>query len=323
MIREPTEYDVKNLLSSSGIRYEDRGHYYSLRCPFHKNGMEKTPSSALYKNNWNFVCFTCGKSVSFPFLYKELNGSFWNEHASVNLLDKKTYATKHNFTEKERLTYAITDGIVTDVFSNEKALAYCKSRGISSDFMQEFRFQATDLCKFNNGSIWQDRLLIPIDYENKPYSIEGRDYTRRQPHKCLYPKNSMVDVCFNQNNLKKNTPLVVCEGLMDIHEIWTSITKNVTATFGVKLSVKQKEFLKDCKDLILFIDDDEAGRNSINIFEDFMENNFRVAIVKGTDAGGATPSQCYLAIKNSVNYGDFIVENSGLFEEKKLTLLKT
>ena len=57
MIREPTEYEARNLLLSSGIRFEDKGHYYSIRCPFHKNGMEKQASAALYKANWFFKCF--------------------------------------------------------------------------------------------------------------------------------------------------------------------------------------------------------------------------------------------------------------------------
>jgi len=115
--------------------------------------------------------------------------------------------------------------------------------------------------------------------------------------------------------LDKSKPLIVCEGIMDIHKIWSSINKNVTCTFGMSLSDGQKEFLKDASDVILFIDDDEAGHKSVSIFEKFMVNDFRVAVVQGTDPGGANINQISIALSKSVSWVDFIMNEVKLFDK--------
>lgn len=323
MLREPTEYEARELLISSGVRFEDRGHYYSIRCPFHKNGMEKVPSAVLYKKNWFFKCFTCATNLSFSKLYEELKHQPWNEHGTIQLTEQRLYEQRlYQSTETARKTFNIIEGRVTEVYDNAKALVYCRSRSLSDAFIKEFGIKATDLCQFENKKIWKDRLLIPIYYKGSLYSLEGRDYTREQIPKCLYPKDAKVDICFNQDNLRSDEPLVVCEGLMDIPKIWDHFTKNVTVTFGVSLTHNQKSYLKHHKDIILFIDDDAAGHSSIDFFESFMENDFRVAVVKDKDPGDSTPEEIEKALKYALPYGDFIVEHSGLFNRQKLSLCR-
>ena len=124
-----------------------------------------------------------------------------------------------------------------------------------------------------------------------------------------------MDICFNQHNLDKSKSLIVCEGIMDIHKIWSEISKNVTCTFGVSLSDGQKEFLKDASNIVLFIDDDEAGHKSVTIFEKFMSKDFKVAVVPGTDPGGADLRQLNTALSKAVSWVDFLVEDVKLFEK--------
>jgi DNA primase len=164
--------------------------------------------------------------------------------------------------------------------------------------------------------------LIPINLEGKPYSLEGRDYTRQQFPKCLYPKGCKTDICFNQDNLNKDDLLIVCEGLMDIHKIWTDITKNVTCTFGVSLSEGQKKFLESASNLVLYVDDDPAGHNSVNIFEKFMQRDFKVAITKGKDPGDATVQEAEVAIKNSILWVDWMLNEIDVFEKSDSFSLK-
>jgi hypothetical protein len=260
MLRSPSEAEAREFLLSSGVRFSDKGDYYSIFCPFHHN--TKTASAALYKDKWLFKCFCCGATYSFYKLYKELKGKPWDEHGSFSMVQ---VSVKDTLSGISRDTFAIEEGRVTSVYDNAKALAYCRSRDVSDEFMRFFEFQASDLCRFkrvdkdDSGGIWRDRLLIPINLNGKPYSLEGRDYTRKQIPKCLYPKHCQTDICFNQDNLNTLKPLIVCEGIMDIHKIWANIDKNVTCTFGVSLSVGQKEFLKNIPNIILFIDDDAAG----------------------------------------------------------------
>jgi len=314
MLRQPTEIDARELLVSSGIRFLDKGEYYSIFCPFHNN--KRTASASLYKDRWLFKCFGCGTTYSFSKFYEALKGKPWNEHGSFNMIP---IPVKDTLSNVYREMYAIEDGQVTSVYDNAKALDYCRKRGVSDEFMQCFDFQASDLCKFKKinkndpVSIWRDRLLIPINLNGKPYNLEGRDYTGKQTPKCLYPKHCKMNICFNQDNLDKSKPLIVCEGIMDIHKIWSNVDRNVTCTFGVSLSEGQKEFLKDAQNIILFIDDDLAGHGSVSTFEKFMSYDFEVAIIGGTDPGGANVKQINDALSKAVSWVDFLMEDTNLF----------
>jgi hypothetical protein len=316
MLRNPTESDARELLLSSGIRFSDKGDYYSIFCPFHQN--TKTASAALYKDRWLFKCFGCDTVYSFAKLYEELKGKPWDEHGSFSMVP---VSRKDTMPELSRRAFSITEGRITSVYDNAKALAYCRDRGVSDEFMQFFNFQASDLCKFEKDDgedkavVWEDRLLIPVTLNDEPYNLEGRDYTRKQIPKCLYPKHCKMDICFNQGNLDRSKPLIVCEGIMDIHRIWSDINKNVTCTFGISLSDGQKDFLKDATNVILFIDDDEAGHKSVSIFEKFMNHDFKVAVVSGTDPGGADLNQLNTALSKAVSWVDFIMEDVKLFDK--------
>jgi DNA primase len=320
MLRIPTEYDARELLLSTGVWFRDKGGYFSIKCPYHN---EKTPSAALYKDRWLFKCFACNEIRSFTKFYEDLKHKPWNEHGEFSLAQPKRNID--SLPERSREAYEIIEGRVTSVYDNIKALHYCREREISNDFMQYFNFMATDLCKFRpiidfeghplRSALWRDRLLIPIEYQGKPYSIEGRDYTRQQFPKCLYPKGCKTDILFNQDKINLKEALIVCEGLMDIHKIWTHITDNVTCTFGVSLTERQRQFLQSAKNIILFIDDDIAGHNSVNIFEEFMQNDFKVACVNGKDPGAATIQECETAIKNAVLWVNFMLGSIEVFEK--------
>jgi DNA primase len=327
MLRQPTEIDARSLLLSTGVWFQDKEGYFQIKCPYHN---EKKPSAALYKDRWLFKCFACGETRGFSKFYEDLKHEPWNEHGEFSL--KRYRRELESLTNKQRETYEIIEGRVTSVYDNPKALEYCRSRNIDDKFMQFFEFHATDLCKFKlhtgrdgkpiRSTLWRDRLLIPIDLNGNHYSLEGRDYTRQQFIKCLYPKDCTTDICFNQDNLNKDDLLIVCEGLMDIHRIWASITKNVTCTFGVSITEKQKIFLQSASNLVLYIDDDFAGKKSVAIFEKFMQRDFRVAVTKGKDPGDATVQEAEYAIKNSILWVDWMLNEIDVFKKPGLIALR-
>jgi DNA primase len=157
---------------------------------------------------------------------------------------------------------------------------------------------------------------------------EGRDYTREQQKKVLYPVNTSVNFIFNLAALDTEQTLIVVEGLMDVHKIWQWITANVTCTFGIQLKEYQKKQLSAFRDIILFIDDDEAGRRSIGLFEEFYPYDFRVAIAKGPDPqnmekiGRKDPGDCSrqeleTALENAVLFNTFLMEDIGVFPERE------
>jgi hypothetical protein len=66
--------------------------------------------------------------------------------------------------------------------------------------------------------------------------------------------------------------------------------------------------------LILFIDDDTAGRGSVSTFEKFMGCDFRVAVVPGMDPGAANESQLRQALASAVSWVDFLMAEARLFD---------
>jgi DNA primase len=85
MLRQPTEADARELLLSTGTKFQDKGDYFSILCPYHN---ENKPSAALYKDKWLFKCFACGETHGFAKFYEYLKGEPWSEHGEFSI---KTY----------------------------------------------------------------------------------------------------------------------------------------------------------------------------------------------------------------------------------------
>jgi len=117
--------------------------------------------------------------------------------------------------------------------------------------------------------------------------------------KVLYPINSNVcDTLFNYDNLEKNKILFLVEGIGSISKIWSNVSKNVTCFFGVKLSFKQLELLKEFETIYHIPDFDEAGYNSVVLLNsELTKNNYNVIDTRVEDT-----SEYYVSeIKNRKN----------------------
>lgn len=311
MNAEPTDYDIRQFFVEQGVKFVELSNRFSIVCPFHD---DHDASATLYKDRKYFECFACGKKYFFKTWYKVAKGKSWDDGRELILTRPKQHTIE--LSSAMRRTVDFEDGVITSVYDNVHALEYCRSRGVNDEFIKTFNLSASELCKIN-GKVWVNRLLIPVKEDGKDYSLEGRDYRKDQKAKCLYPKDSPIDTLFNIDGIDYSKPLVVVEGTMDLHKIWQHVTKNVVATFGIMIPSKQQDILKKHSDLILFIDDDKAGRQSISIFEKFMPYNFRVAIVRGEDPGSSTIPQLEQAISEAKPFGKFLIDDLGIFPEKE------
>lgn len=103
--------------------------------------------------------------------------------------------------------------------------------------------------------------------------------------KTLYPKGSLLGkpTIWNFENLDKDKPLYVCEGLATIPRLYSELDTNVTATFGVNITEKQWELLNQFKKIIIIKDDDEAGDSFVNQFKNNCMAEVLVANTKLKD----------------------------------------
>lgn len=240
---------------------------------------------------------------------KDVASTFFTKDLSPQKIREKFY--------QNEISIDITEGKIRNDFQ-ETPLAeeYCERRMLTREFREKFDVGYTISCKVN-GTPFRNRVCVPIVENGKLISIEGRDFLGSQKPKVLYPKGGSVSTLFNIDNLDRKKPLIVVEGLMDLAKIWKFVSKNVTTTFGIKVTKKQQELLNQFDDIVLFPDDDDGGREFIKIFNKFYYHDYKIVIVKGKDPGDASVEEIKSAMKESINSTEFLLYDYDLLHKKK------
>lgn len=312
--------DIQNVLGSLGIsRIKDKGDYYMFSSPFRA---DKNPSMVCYKSSQYCRDFGGDFSGSLNWLCKTLTGKSLFQYLGIarpHLKDtefKETLKKREEFPIGER-SISIDGKIWKNIHSNDVVEKFCESRYLTDEFIQHFDIGYCYDIKVN-GTRFINRLCIPVYEEGKLICIEGRDFTRKQSKKVLYPKNGTVSTLFNLSELSTEEPLVIVEGLMDISKIWTHITKNVTTTFGIQLTGRQEELINRFKHVILFPDGDDGGHRFISNLDSAYEREFDVVIEEGFDPDELSLSAMKRAFDNRIPANEWMMKNSGLLEKKNL-----
>jgi hypothetical protein len=314
-------YPVKSLLENIGLRnIKEKEDYFIFSSPFRK---DTNPSMALYKSNLFCLDFAGDYRASLHGLIKELTGETLYSYTNIDPAKLSSSVFRASLRTDDRSHFieerppVKQGGILYPVSHDSLASFYAKERFLFLDFQEAFNIKMSYDATFN-GTPFRNRICIPVVQNKKLLSMEGRDYTRRQKPKVLYPKGGTVSTLFNLDNLDKKAPLVIVEGILDMPKIWKFFTKNVTTTFGVMITSKQKELLLQFDDIILFSDGDEAGEEMISSFDNFYDQEFRVARIEGKDPGDAFTKEIGKALDNAVTSGEYFLNKSNLFEKPKV-----
>ncbi len=324
-------YPVRSLLEDLGIdKIEENTQRYKFSSPFRE---DKNPSSVLYKNNLYCVDFSSGFEGSIFKLVREITGQNLYTYCGIdtNSLSDSVFSSslkgrkpKRTFEDisQEKKAVRTRGKINRNKYARPDVRDYCQERFLFDDFWEHFNLSWTEFSIFNGFEDvpFRNRVLIPITEGGKTLSVEGRDFTGRQSKKALYPRGGTVSTLFNLDDLDRTEPLVIVEGILDIPKIWKFFTKNITTTFGIHLTRRQKQLLGDFSNIILFPDDDEAGKRMIYNFDEFLEVDFRVATVSGKDPGDAKIREIGKALDSAKSFIDFQLEDSGLFEKENPNL---
>jgi len=316
---------VVSLLNLSNLK--DFSNYYSFLCPFHN---EKNNSFIIYKNTGKYICFSCGEEGSLYDLVKRLTGKSiykflginYNNYTFINSLNRDKDKDNSRFKKIQEIKNKdiVIENSFKSVYDNKQVLDYLYSRDVNESIINDFNIQYTEYSLIN-GTKFYKRIITPIYYNNKILSYEGRDYTRRQLPKVLYPKNTSVNNCIlNIDKLDINNTLYVVEGFMDIIKIYKYISKNVTCIFGAKISDYQIELLKQFKEFVIIPDNDEAGEATILKLEEYMDKEFYIAkLDKSKDCGDASIEEIEVAIKNKKLSVDYFIDKNDLFSKENIS----
>lgn len=294
-------YPVEAILAQMGLQnVQDKGRYFIFSSPYRE---DKNPSMVLYKNNLMCVDFGTNFKRHFFSFFREVYGQqlldFLNvpkaERGDFPLFQKPLIREKKEQSEPQKELYI--EGTISPNFgSNPQAKRYLEERQVSPEFIEYFmvshthrafiQMKAINVPAETQGTPFYNRICVPIYAGGKLISIEGRDYTRRQRAKVVYPRGSSPShILFNLDNLDRKKPLVIVEGIMDMTRIWDYITKNVTTIFGANISESQKRLIREFDHVIVFPDVDHAGESMVREFFKFYDRDFYIAQLPYSDPG--------------------------------------
>lgn len=337
-------YTVEQLLTELGCKnVKDSDNRWVASSPFRT---DRHPSFWMYKDTLHWEDPGEGLKGSINDLCWRLKGQSLAKYLKFNKEEQRNSAfLPKRKTEKVRTFVRSRDynpndfelvvegsGIDYRLQNHPEALEYAQSRFMTKEFINFFHVgycrdsriylkkKGENPSEGTNRLRFYKRLIIPIIEGGVIASVEGRDITRHQTPKCLYPASyegqiggSTYRSLFNIDNLDRNKTLIVCEGIMDTVRIWQYITKNVTCTYGCSIKTRQQEVLKEFSDIIVFSDSDAGGLVAMEHMDKFYPHDFRVAQLPSGDPGDEinTVSMLEEAIENAVSFPRWILGYTG------------
>ena len=177
------------------------------------------------------------------------------------------------------------------------ALSYLRDRGLSLEIIKEFQLgfspsRPDDLTNFlksqgyNEEFIeksglafkpenkplvdrFRNRIMFPIsDSNNNIVAFGGRSLNTAYGAKYInssetkiFKKGSLLFNLKNAQKSKKNDPLIVVEGYMDVISLANNSIKNAVAPLGTSMTKEQLQLIwRACEEPILLLDGDNAGK---------------------------------------------------------------
>ena len=177
------------------------------------------------------------------------------------------------------------------------ALSYLRDRGLSLEIIKEFQLgfspsRPDDLTNFlksqgyNEQFIeksglafkpenkplvdrFRNRIMFPIsDSNNKIVAFGGRSLKTAYGAKYInssetkiFKKGSLLFNLKNAQKSKKNDPLIIVEGYMDVISLANNSIKNAVAPLGTSMTKEQLQLIwRACEEPILLLDGDNAGK---------------------------------------------------------------
>ena len=314
--------DIESLLGRLGIFYKRRTPTQFLaQCPFHD---DKTPSLSI-SDEGLYTCFGCGAKGNWYTLVESLTGMNPYKFLGIKPEPKlemtfatalKTYTNRKSQEKEEPIVFKIV-GDKLDPYSNEECKAYCISRYIDPEDIIKY-----DMFFLKRGYIgitpFSDRLVIPIhDKEGRIIAYEGRDITKQQAKKCIYPYQSkMGSTIFQNHKLDRSKETIFVEGVLDVITTQKALPETQVSTyFGIQLSNTQIQIVKEFKKVNLMLDPDDAGQlRGNNNFADAYDKDFSICQLEEDDPNESTHEVIQNAFKNRISITEFYLKENDLLQ---------
>lgn len=214
----------------------------------------------------------------------------FNYYLNIYLDEKNNDIT--NFVNKRNLSKELIDKF---------KLGYAPSLNNENSYIDILEKKENEKATLINASILNDnglhpfyinRLIFPIiDEENNIVAFSGRkidDHDDKLP-KYLNSKESLVfkksSIIYNYNNARKFDSIIIVEGFMDVISLAKVGYENAVALMGLYISKNIIDKLKNHKEILLCLDNDQAGINAtMKLINIFLINNINAYVINNEEA---------------------------------------
>lgn len=317
------KYDVKAILEYAGItgkiRNAKNGDELRTICPFHEGrgfGTDNHPSLDINLKLGAYKCWSCGAKGYMPQLVVELGlveYEFRNNFLEHFLLYDPDTNTDNLFDAIDIILKGnIAQEVKPELEKYElKYHKYLQRRKISEQTAKEFDIGFNKRLR---------RVIFPVyDIEDNLLFLSGRSVVNEFP-RYLFTKDARVDkTLYNVNKFRSDKGrAILVEGFMDVIYLYQNNYKNVLGTMRTQFSDDQFMILKELgiKDLILFFDNDKAGKNFTNQFVSKYMNRFNIECVMDysdkKDPQEMDVAELSKAIDSKQNYIEFYFAKGGM-----------
>lgn len=269
-------------------------------------------------------------------LFKSLNdaANIFNYYLSINDDQNLNEFIKRRYITKEDIN-KFKLGFAPKYEANNNYLSLLEKKGNEKSTLINASLANEDYTK----TFFSNKLIFPIcDDEGNVVAFSGRKIIENDnTPKYLNSKESLVfkksKILYNYHNAKKHETIIIVEGYMDVIALAKIGNNNAIALMGTSLTNEHIKKLVKHKEILLFLDNDQAGKNSlIKIISIFIRNNINAFVIKNESFkdpdeilnGGLGKEKLLSMLNNKIKMIDFVFDFFfSNVEENNYDLLKT
>ena len=257
----------KSELFSKG--YKETGDYLLVQCPYHKFGLERTPSAQFRKSDGLFYCHACKEVHSLDSVINhclKVNGKQWLlDHFDGSSDNSRQLVFNIAKPKKELPKYV--DKSILDKFRYTHPYMFERKLDLETIRKFDVGYDAENDCiTFPNKDINGNILFIATR------SVKNKFF--HYPAGVEKPVYGLYEIYREIKHGKEINEIYVCESILDALVIWR-YGKYAIALNGTGSHYQYEQLKKSSiRIFILATDNDEAGKNARKKFRANIKNKF-------------------------------------------------
>jgi len=279
------QVDFASMCRDYGIKYKQEvDGWINIECPICHHSGDRGFKGGLNIAGGYFHCWSCGGN-NINTVLRELLSVQYHEIDSILEQYSGAISIREKLNVKKSLVHHLKLPITT---LDSRCKRYITIRNFDADYIAE-KYKVVGMTLSGQ---WAGRLIIPIFYNGKLVSYQGRSLLSKRKcaemeilrYKTLSIEESIIDpksILYNLDNCKKDY-IVIMEGAFDVWR-WGD---NAAGTLGTSTTDAQKRLMINYKRIIILFDpEDEAQARAKKLANELQAIGGNIIEVVNTELG--------------------------------------